>query len=391
MIIFFPVFLSFALLALVGCGKSKSGEQVAVQPAHSASNRVDAALLGAGSNGVSKTIEQMAPEDVIISVNGTPLRRKDYDLAMKRIVKQISETPNAQNAQKHAMLRMAVQTFIPRFISTQLLIQDAKQRKVLGEEELRTRAEAMIAAAAKRERKELDVFKKAFVGGEEALLKEAEHSVWVSTLIATNIPPKVTVDDAFMEATYAAIRGEQAAIDATNALKIARLKGWREEIIKGTEFGTLADQHSECQRSAPGNSGYWGAFERNEFQNLKMRAAIFALKPGEVSDVLEDDEGFHLVKMLEHIPAKKNEKGRVIEPESLKLAHILLCREPAPELASPESLKADLTQQMQQQAIDAYVENLKAQAVIDYPNGTNLWTRAAKPQPKPPQPKPPQK
>jgi len=366
-----------------GCGKrpDKEGDS---PKAGVESNAVRAAAGGIATNTGPKTLAMMAPDDVVVSVNGVTLTKRECDLGMKRIIKQLSEIKNPQRGQQMRMLQMASRLFIPRFVSSQLLVQEARRVGVLGEDEVKKRADKLIAESAKKAKQEVAVFEKGYVGGAEALRKEVEQSVLISALIASNVPPKFVVDDAFMAATMASIKADNDAIAMTNGMKVARLKELRAAVAGGADFGKLADENSECERSAPGINGHWGDFEKSEFSNRKMRDAVFALRPGEVSDVLEDDEGYHLVKMIEHTPAKKNEKGLTVQPESALLAHILLRKVPLLEVEAAPTLKADLEKQMQQQALDEYIEGLRARANIVYPNGTKFWPESSAQQAVPP-------
>ena len=108
-----------------------------------------------------------------------------------------------------------------------------------------------------------------------------------------------------------------------------------------------------------------------------MQEAIFKLKPGEISEVLSDDEGFHLVKVLAYKGGAKKTDGKVSVSESASLAHILLRREPALEMTVPADLKKQLAEQKKQLITSEYIKSLRAKAVIDYPNGTNFWPTAS--------------
>ena len=191
----------------------------------------------------------------------------------------------------------------------------------------------------------------------------------MDAMIATNVLPKVKVTDRFVEKTIKAIQAENAAADETNTLKVARLNMLREQILAGADFGKLADINSQCPRSVPGNNGFWGEFDRKELADRKMQEAVAKLKLGELSEVLSDDEGFHLVKVL-----ARNGTGA---SESVSLAHIMLEREPALEMAVPTDLKQQLIEQRKEAVTKAYIDSLKAKAEITYPNGTNYWPKVS--------------
>lgn len=76
------------------------------------------------------------------------------------------------------------------------------------------------------------------------------------------------------------------------------LNKMRERILKGeVQFSTLATLYSEDPGSAS-KGGELGFFTRG-FMVAEFEAAAFALKPGEVSPVVETQFGFHLIQLIE--------------------------------------------------------------------------------------------
>ena len=90
----------------------------------------------------------------------------------------------------------------------------------------------------------------------------------------------------------------------------AKLKSFKERIKNGDDFSTLAILYSEDPGSSK-KGGELGLFKRGEMRT-EFEAAAFKLKPGEVSDIVETEDGFHLIQMIER-------KG-----EYINVRHILL-------------------------------------------------------------------
>ena len=76
-----------------------------------------------------------------------------------------------------------------------------------------------------------------------------------------------------------------------------RLYGLRSRILKGERFSTLALLYSEDPGSAK-KGGELGFHGRGEFAP-EFEAAAFALKDGEISEVVETEYGFHIIQMIE--------------------------------------------------------------------------------------------
>ena len=76
------------------------------------------------------------------------------------------------------------------------------------------------------------------------------------------------------------------------------LNKMRERVLKGeVQFSTLATLYSEDPGSA-GKGGELGFFTRGDMV-AEFEAAAFALKPGEVSPVIETQYGFHIIQFIE--------------------------------------------------------------------------------------------
>jgi peptidyl-prolyl cis-trans isomerase SurA len=97
----------------------------------------------------------------------------------------------------------------------------------------------------------------------------------------------------------------------------SKLLNIKERVKKGDDFATLAILYSED----PGSSrkgGELGMFKRGEMRP-EFEAAAFKLKPGETSDIVETEDGFHIIQMIER-------RG-----EYINVRHILLQPKVSPE------------------------------------------------------------
>jgi parvulin-like peptidyl-prolyl isomerase len=80
--------------------------------------------------------------------------------------------------------------------------------------------------------------------------------------------------------------GEEAALDA--------IRGVQEKLRRGEAFESLADQYSDC----PGRGGDLGFFSRGQMVD-EFEAVVFALHPGEISDIFRSPFGYHIAKIYE--------------------------------------------------------------------------------------------
>ncbi len=137
--------------------------------------------------------------------------------------------------------------------------------------------------------------------------------------------------------------------ESRNAV-IKKLKKWREEIISGERsFAALATIHSEDKGSAKEG----GKIKASRGMMVKpFEAAVFSLKPGEVSNVVETQYGYHLIQLI-------SRKG-----DDYEVRHILLSPEIGhDELAAAATLMDECYAQLKKneitwnQAVKEYSED----------------------------------
>ena len=82
-----------------------------------------------------------------------------------------------------------------------------------------------------------------------------------------------------------------------------------------------------------------------------------------------------IIKVVSVKAPERNDKGRVIQDEVRKVLHIYVKKLPLLIRDANDILKADLKRQMQVQAINRYLEDLKTNGVtrIEFPHGKRLF------------------
>ena len=122
---------------------------------------------------------------------------------------------------------------------------------------------------------------------------------------------EIVIEPTIAEAERDRVRGELAEL--------------RERILKGDNFSMLARLYSQDPGSAT-KGGELGFFGRGRMV-AEFEAAAFALKPGEVSPIVETEYGFHIIQLIER-------RGNTIN-----VRHILM----QPKTSSDDLLKARIT------------------------------------------------
>lgn len=158
-------------------------------------------------------------------------------------------------------------------------------------------------------------------GMTEAMLRsEIKEDLAIKKLMAEKLAPKVAVDDAAMHAFYDENKARmqepekflashiliQAKASDTAEVKAAARKkaeGLQTQIKSGGDFAKLAKESSDD----PGSKDAGGALPwlgRGQTVPPFEQAAL-ALKPGEVSGVVESPFGFHIIKLVDRKDARQ--------------------------------------------------------------------------------------
>ena len=93
----------------------------------------------------------------------------------------------------------------------------------------------------------------------------------------------------------------------------AQLAALRERVLKGESFSMLATLYSQDGGSAK-KGGELGFFTRGDMV-APFEAAAFALKPGEVSPIVESVYGFHIIQLIERRGNSINVRHILITPK----------------------------------------------------------------------------
>jgi len=113
----------------------------------------------------------------------------------------------------------------------------------------------------------------------------------------------------------------------------------RKRTLEGEDFGKLVQEFSE-DRGLQQTKGEY-TFSRDDQFAPEFKAAAFSLETGKISDVVSTSIGYHVIKLLEKLPARKVELEKV----------------------SPE-LKEFLTQQEVQRTMPAFFARLTREAGV---------------------------
>lgn len=283
---------------------------------------------GIGNAAGKKTVmvNRVNLSSAIARVNGVDIPKERVDRAVNTYIQQRQIDP-AQADQGSPLYKGIRQSVLNELIGQELLWQEAQRtNRVIADEEVARAMEAYRARFANHE---------AFVASLEAsgfteagFAENLMQRLSVETLINEAIASKVAVDERQAKDFYAANqerfkRPEQFRVrhiliqpdpnggDESKAEALSSLETLQEEIEAGGDFATLAEQHSQGPSRLHG--GDLGFVTQGQLVPA-FEAVAFALEPGEVSDPVATEFGYHLIKLEEHKPA-----GQLNEQQALDM------------------------------------------------------------------------
>ncbi len=260
--------------------------------------------------GKAKSAEAVSPASALVAsslvarVNGTPISSLELRRA-KKVLLRGQEVPPEQQA---TVDRQAVE----QLVSAELLYQASAKQEI---KDLEAQIDAKIAQGKTRFKNPEDFAAtlKQIEMTEKDLREYTRRDLLISNFIEATFVPKVTVSDADVKAFYAANRDKFTQSESAKASHIligidgtataedkvtAREKAekLRKELAGGADFALLAKNNSTCPSSKQG--GDLGFFGKGQMVPA-FEKATFALKPGEMSEVVETQFGYHIIKLTE--------------------------------------------------------------------------------------------
>lgn len=314
-----------------------------------------AGLVFAGGGQESEPAEQAEqqplPDNLIATVNDAEITQEAYDQAIAQTQDRLAQQGQPVADADLDTLRADI---LDQLIAEELLYQEAQERSLsLEDGEVDSQIEQMRARFEGDEGWQQAL--EANNVTEEELREQIERNALIQQLIASSVDEPGEVTDEEVRTFYDENpeffeQGEQVSarhilidtgeLETDAELEDARRRAEdiRQELVNGADFATLAEERSEGP-SAP-RGGDLGTFGRGQMVPAFEEAA-FALEEGEISQVVESEFGFHVIQVTE-----KMDSGRT----------------PVEEVS--ESIRQYLAQQKQAQALDDYVEGLRAEADV---------------------------
>jgi peptidyl-prolyl cis-trans isomerase C len=248
-------------------------------------------------------------EDKVAVVNGSVITRADYDREISVAQRRFSRMGKPLTDSQLSAIKKET---LKRLIERELLYQESQKKGIkIDEATLDEKFKKRFPTEAN-----LKNILSSMNITEATLKSQFRLGMAIQELIDKQIVQKVTVSDKEtkdhydnnpslfkkpeqVRASHILIKVDSKADKAQKAEARKKLEKVQQKVKKGEDFAALAKESSQCPSSAKGGDlGYFG-----QRQMVKpFEEAAFALKPGEVSDIVETRFGYHLIKLIDKKP-----------------------------------------------------------------------------------------
>lgn len=290
-------------------------------------------------------------DEPVARVNGVPIFQSDLDRFVEDNRRRLAQQGRQLSEEDQLMLREQV---LGGLINREVLLQEAAD---LGLEP----SESAVDGQMSNIRGQFD--------SDEAFQNALEQQNLTETALRENIRVQLAIDRLVQQEVTGGIEiteedkrdfyennpqlfGEGATVEASHILiqtqglsederadALARAEELREEVAGGADFHEVAEAESEGPSAA--NGGRLGSFQRGQMVPAFEEAA-FSMEPGEISEVVETQFGYHIILVTD----KSEGSTRSYE-------------------AAEQQIEQYLTQQENNQALESYVNRLRAGAEVE--------------------------
>jgi peptidyl-prolyl cis-trans isomerase C len=287
--------------------------------------------------------------DVLARVNGEPVQKAEFDRMVHTIEARAGQPIPPDR--RDEILRGA----LDQLITYKLLSQESKTRGVKVEPAEIDAKMGQLKSQFPTQKAFEDALKQRGMTV-ESLRNDAQVDLSVTKLIDTEVatlpgPSDADAKDFYdknqdkfkedeqVKASHILVKVDEKADPAAKQKARAKIDSVLKQVKAGGDFAKLAQQYSDDGSAAQG--GDLNYFSKGQMVGPFDKVA-FELKPGQVSDVVTTQFGYHIIKVVDH------KAGRTVPFEEAQ-----------------GKIKEFLTGQKKQQHSDAFIEGLKKKSKIE--------------------------
>ncbi|MBP5227102.1 MAG: peptidylprolyl isomerase [Kiritimatiellae bacterium] len=331
----------------------------------------------------TKLRESLSSRSVFLKVNGEAIRKRDFD-ALATLYDKVNRMRAKDplvgaNPQAERAIRLQSNAIVAGMLRRTLLRQLAEKEHVTASPEALKAGEAAMLKHLRREDSSLQAVAKEIGGKPGQLIFTLNEGDALEAALRDHFDTehelKITAKD-IADARQRAIQISEAGA-ASNIIEKAELEKAKKEIAAGVRFEEVAKKYSTVY---PEEGREWGEFELKEFEdNPAFQKWLVGAKTGDISDIMEMDDGWSIVK-VEFRTVEELPPGSLAIPRDLWTLVRVTRRlwEILPEYTDEELTDFLLAKRMPK--IQRKIGDLiMKEAVIEWPYGTNLFKKVEAP------------
>ncbi|WP_375770134.1 peptidyl-prolyl cis-trans isomerase [Archangium gephyra] len=275
-----------------------------------------ALALAVGLAGCNKKDKEDPDANVVATVNGEVLSRADFEHELGR---ELASSANESGQHTPEDVEPYKRALLETLISRMVLLQEARTHNVTVSPEEVDRGVLRLSSDYPAGN-----FNEVLAQGQLSMaeLKAREAArLTIEKLFTNHVYTRVAVTEEELRAYYAAHETEFSEPEQVRAAQIV-VKGIDDarkvqaQLKSGKKFADLARKYSLSADAKVG--GDLGFFPRGQMPPA-FDQVVFYLSPGQVSDVVETEYGYHLFRVLEKKSGRKLEFTEVREQVETKL------------------------------------------------------------------------
>ena len=297
------------------------------------------------------------PEEILARGTNIVIRRRDLDEPYQRIQTTLMNVGQLMPAERREQIQAQVLNQVIFLKLCEARATDKDRARAKFEADAFTRGVRDSAASAEAYQRQL--LRAGYT--EERFLKDKFLEALTAVVVDREVKSKVTVTDGEVKKAYEehperwtkpetarvnhlliSTREPLGGAELSEEAKKEKLKiiqALRERVLKGEDFVTLIKQYSEDSVSRSRGGEY--LFQRGQMV-IEFEAATFSMKPGQMSDIVTTQYGYHLIRLLEKTSST---------------------RPPLEEVAP--RIREELIDKAVQQQLPAYAERLRQEAGLE--------------------------
>jgi peptidyl-prolyl cis-trans isomerase C len=242
------------------------------------------------------------------TVNGKPITMSDYKAKIDQTKRRVEMTGRQVDEKDMDSLKKKA---LEELINTVLLEQEAQKRGIKADD---AEVDAQLEALKKNTTPEnFQKFLKQANMTESTFRGLFASEMVIRKLIEQDVAPKIVVTaeevkafydgnpDLFktpdmVRASHILVKVDKNATEEEKAKALEKIKGIQKRVQGGEDFAQVAKEVSDCPSKAQG--GDLDFFTKDRMAPPFANAA-FSMKPGDTSDIVETEFGYHIIRVTD--------------------------------------------------------------------------------------------